>query len=68
VLPLFLLSLLYLYNYTYISIDFCNKSEEQSLKITKNAYNVAKVLSKLVIFQTIFENYIFLTKSLLEVL
>ncbi len=67
-LPLFLLSLLYLYNYTYISIDFCNKSEEQSLKITKNAYNVAKVLSKLVIFQTIFENYIFLTKSLLEVL
>ncbi len=67
-LPLLLLSLSYLYYYTYISIDFCNKSEEQSQKITKNAYNVAKILSKLVIFQTIFENYIFLTISLLEVL
>ncbi len=48
--------------YFYIRIDFCHKSKEQRLKCTKNAYNVLKILTIIVILQTIFENYLFLKK------
>jgi len=31
-----------------ISIDFCHKNKEQRIKVTKNACNVAKILTYLV--------------------
>ena len=65
-LPLLLFSLLYLYYYTYISIEFCNKSEEQSLKITKNAYNVAKILTNLVRLQNLFSKISFLKNKFVK--
>ncbi len=51
--------------YLYIRIDFCHKSKEQ--KCTKNAYNVLKTLTIIVILQNYFRKLSFLKKSLLEV-
>ncbi len=53
--------------YLYIRIDFCHKSKEQRLKCTKNAYNVIKILTIIVILQNYFRKLSFLKKSLLEV-
>jgi hypothetical protein len=53
--------------YLYIRIDFCHKSKEQRLKCTKNAYNVLKILTIIVILQNYFRKLSFLKKSLLEV-
>jgi hypothetical protein len=52
--------------YLYIRIDFCQKSKEQRLKYTKNAYNVLKILTIIVILQNYFRKLSFLKKSLLE--
>jgi hypothetical protein len=46
--------------YLYISIDFCHKIKEQRLKFTKNAYNVAKILTIIVILQNYFRKLSFL--------
>ncbi len=45
--------------FTYIIIDFCHKSKAQRLKITKNSYNVAKILTNLVRLQNLFSKIIF---------
>jgi hypothetical protein len=37
-----------------ISIDFCHKNKEQRIKVTKNACNVAKILTEIVILQNYF--------------
>ncbi len=50
--------------YLYIRIDFCHKSKEQRLKCTKNAYNVLKILTIIVILQNYFRKLSFLKKSL----
>ncbi len=49
--------------YLYIRIDFCHKSEEQRLKFTKNAYNVLKILTIIVILQNYFRKLSFLKKK-----
>jgi hypothetical protein len=49
--------------YLYFSIDFCQKSKEQRLKFTKNAYNVAKILTIIVILQNYFRKLSFLKKE-----
>jgi hypothetical protein len=46
--------------YLYISINFCHKSKEQRLKFTTNAYNVAKILTIIVILQNCFRTLSFL--------
>ncbi len=46
--------------YLYISIDFCHKSKELRLKCTTNAYNVAKILTIIVILQNYFRKLSFL--------
>jgi hypothetical protein len=46
--------------YLYISIDFCHKSKELRLKFTANAYNVAKILTIIVILQNYFRKLSFL--------
>jgi hypothetical protein len=51
--------------YLYIIIDFSHKSKEQRLKCTKNAYNVLKILTIIVISQNYFRKLSFLKKSLL---
>ena len=49
--------------YLYFRIDFCHKSEKQRLKITKNAYNVGRILTKIVIFQNYFRKLSFLNNK-----
>jgi hypothetical protein len=49
--------------YLYIRIDFCHKSKEQRLKCTKNAYNVLKILTIIVILQKYFRKLFFLKKG-----
>jgi hypothetical protein len=46
--------------YLYISIAFCHKSKELRLKFTTNAYNVAKILTIIVILQNYFRKLSFL--------
>ncbi len=48
--------------YLYIIIDFCHKSKEQRLKCTKNAYNVLKILTIIVILQNYFRKLSFSLK------
>jgi hypothetical protein len=52
--------------HTYISIVFCHKSEEQRLKITKNAYNVPKILTKILIIQNYFRKLSLLNNKLVR--
>ena len=54
-----ILMLVYLYN----SINFCHKSKELRLKFTTNAYNVAKILTIIVILQNYFRKLSFLNNK-----
>ena len=49
--------------YLYIRIDFCHKSKEKWLKCTKNAYNVLKILTIIVILQNYFQKLSFLNNK-----
>ena len=52
--------------YLHISIDLCHKRKELRLKFTTNAYNVAKILTKIVILQNYFRKLSFLKKNFVK--
>jgi hypothetical protein len=49
-----------------MSIDFCHKSKKQRLTITKNAHNVANILTNLVVLQNYFRKLSILKNKVIK--